>query len=137
MPEMSPTAATPAAPPQAAGAAAPKPPFGSTPAVTPGQNQGLEMAAVQQIGVINRQLTEILAKVGTSSELGMTVLDVLKKLSKHVQPGSVTPQGEANQLQKAQLQNAQNSQVLQMMRQKTNQPPGGGEGGAQPGQAAA
>lgn len=91
---------------------------------------------MQQLGVINRQLTEILSKVGPSSELGQTILDVLKKLSRHAEPGSVTPQQEANQLQKAQLQNAQNGQVLQMLRQQGNQPQGGPAQPGQPGKAA-
>lgn len=107
-----------------------KPPFGSSPSVTPTHNAGLEVAGMQRLGVVIRLLTETLPMVGATSEVGGSVLDAIKTLSKHVRPGAVTPAAEANQLQKAQFQNAQNSQMLARLRQPM---PGGGTGGGQPG----
>lgn len=110
-------------------AARPSPPFGSSPSVTPNPNQGLEAAAVQRLGVVIKQLTDILPLVGATTEVGEAIMSALRSLGKHVKPGAVTPAAEANQLQRAQLQNAQNGQVLQRLKQMAaggQGPPGAG-----------
>lgn len=137
MPNGSPIPVQPAAPgatPSLAGAAPNSPPFGSSPSVTPNRNQGLEAAAVQRLGVVIRMLTEILPMVGAPSEEGQSILTAIKSLSRHVRPGAVTPAAEANQLQRAQLQNIQNASLLQKLRQQQMAPQGapGGVPGAPP-----
>ena len=103
--------------------------MGSSPAVTPGQNQGLQMAGMQKVGTALKMLTEALADYGATSDEGQAIVSSLKMLGKLAKPGSVSAAGEANQLQKAQFQNAQNGQMLQMLRQQgqgQGQPPGAG-----------
>lgn len=136
MPDVTPSpviGAGPGASPQQPGASSPiKPPFGSTPSVTPTPNPGLEVAGVQRLGVVLRMLTETLPMVGATSEVGKSVLNAIKDIAKHVKPGSVTPAGEANQLQKAQLQNAQNASILQRLRAGQAGPGAGGPPGGMP-----
>lgn len=130
-PSPAPGAAPGSTSPQPPGAGAPiKPPFGSTPSVTPTQNPGLEVAGVQRLGVIIHMLTETLPMVGATSDVGESVLNAIKTLSKHVKAGSVTPAAEANQLQKAQFQNAQNASMLQRL--KASQMGGGQQPGMPP-----
>jgi hypothetical protein len=45
---------------------------------------------MQRLGLVIKQLTEILPLAGASSDIGKTVLDVLTKLTKHVPIGSNT-----------------------------------------------
>ncbi len=113
------------------GAAPPKlPPFGSSPAVTPNANQGLQVAGMMKVGTALKILTAALNDYGPTSEEGQGILKALTALSKLAKPGSVSPAGEANQLQKAQLQNAQNSQLMAATKQGMNQP--GAPAGAPP-----
>jgi hypothetical protein len=106
------------------------PPMGSSPAVTPGQNQGLMMAGMQKVGTALKMLTEALADYGATSEEGQTIAKIITMAGKLAKPGSVSASGEANQLQKAQFQNAQNGQMLQMLKQQQQPPQGGAPGGA-------
>jgi hypothetical protein len=110
--------------------------MGSSPAVTPGQNQGLMMAGMQKVGTALKMLTEALADYGATSEEGQKIVSALKNLGTLSKPGSVSPAGEANQLQKAQFQNAQNGQMLQMLNKQQQQPPGGGGAPGAPPQVA-
>jgi hypothetical protein len=102
--------------------------MGSSPAVTPGQNQGLQMAGMQKVGTALKMLTEALADYGATSEEGQAIVKMLSLGGKLAKPGSVSAAGEANQLQKAQFQNAQNGQMLQALKQQ-----GGSQGGGPPG----
>lgn len=126
-----------APPPQMAGAGGapggPKPPpFGSSPAVTPNANQGLQVAGMMKVGTALKMLTAALNDYGPTSEGGQEILKALTSLSKLAKPGSVSPAGEANQLQKAQLQNAQNSSLMAATKQGMDQQQAGGPGGAPP-----
>jgi len=118
----------PARPPMAGGPAAapaPKvPPFGSSPAVTPNPNQGLQVAGMQKVATALKLLTAALQDYGPTSEEGAQLLKIITSATKLAKPGAVSPAGEANQLQKAQLQNAQNAQLMAATKQGMNQPPG-------------
>jgi hypothetical protein len=89
----------------------------------------MEAAAVQKLGTILKTLTEVLSMVGASSEMGKELLPMITKLAKLVPPGSVSPAGEANNIQNMALKNAQNTQMMQMMKQGAG---GGGQGAPPP-----
>lgn len=91
------------------------------------------MAGMQKVGTALKMLTEALNDYGPTSDEGSQLVGAIRTLQKIAKPGSVSQQGEANQLQKAQFQNAQNGQMLQMLRQQGQQgqqPPA--PGGAPP-----
>ena len=104
--------------------------MGSTGAVTPSPNRGVEAAAGQIFGVIAQLLTHALNQAGATSELGGKILDLLKSVSKLAPPGSSSPAGQKNVMDQAQLRNAQQNQMAQQMRQQMMQRQGGGAGGA-------
>lgn len=101
------------------------PPMGTSPATGPTPNRGYEAAAVQRLGIVVKQLTDLLPLVGGTSELGQEIMKTIQKLAKHVQPGAVSPAGEKNQLQQALMQNEKNRSMMQQM--------GGGKPGMPPG----
>ena len=53
---------------------------------------------------------------GTTSELGKDVLDALRKLSKHVPSGSVTPAAEKNNIQQMMMRNTQGNEQMQALK---------------------
>jgi hypothetical protein len=89
------------------------------------------MAGMQKVGTALKMLTEALNAYGPTSDEGAQLVTAIRTLQKIAKPGSVSAAGEANQLQKAQFQNAQNGQMLQMLKQQEQQPPGMGGGGPQ------
>jgi hypothetical protein len=105
-------------------------PFGQTPAVGATPNRGFEAQGLQRLGVVIKQLEQLIPLVGVSSEIGKDVMKALNSLAKHVPEGAITPAAEKNALDAAQRQNAQNAQMQQMMRAqagaqaKTPQMPG-------------
>lgn len=104
-------------------------PMGMTPATSPTENSGTQMQGVQQAALLADAASEILAKVGAASELGLVIQDFIRKVSKIAQPGMVSPAAKQNQLDNMQRQNAQNGQQVALLRarqQQQNQPPGGG-----------
>ena len=116
--------------PPAAGAApgqAQAAPFGASPATGPTPNKGFEAAAVQRLGLVLKQLTDLLQLAGAGSEIGKDVLKMLNIAAKHVQPGAVSPASEKNNIERMALQNAQQGQQAGQMRQ---QMAGGAQGGA-------
>lgn len=106
-------------------------PFGSSSATGPTPNQGYEAQALQQLGVIVKQLEKLVPMTGANSELGQVVLKTLTQLAKFSPPGAVTPAGERNVLEGAMMQNARQAPLLAMLRQQMGQ--GGAGGGAPPG----
>lgn len=70
--------------------------------------------------------------VGAGSDVGQAVLDALKKLSKFVPPGSVTPAAQRNQLEATAMKQGQNNQQMQMLKQMQ----AGGQGAQQQPKAA-
>lgn len=100
-----------------------EPPMGTSPATPPTPNAGMEVQGAQAVGLIVDVATEILPKVGAASEIGQLLLDFIKKASKLVQPGAVSPAAKENQLSSMQRQNVQNSQNMALMRKAEAQPP--------------
>lgn len=106
-------------------------PPGSSPATTPIPNRGQEAAGLATLSVIVNALLKVAPEFGATSEVGRDILDVVKKLAKHVPSGS-------------QASGVQNNAMMKMMRDQQQQQPmaammaarGGGQPGAQPGQQA-
>lgn len=116
----------PAQPQAEAGAAASgQPPIGSSPATQPVPNRGLQAAGLAKLQVIVRQLEALLPTFGAGSDVGKDVLKALSGLSKHIQPGSVSPGVEQSALQEILMKSRQNA--LQMAAAK-----GMGQGGQPP-----
>ena len=78
---------------------------------------------MQRVGVIVKQMTEILPLVGATSELGQALMKAMTSLAKHVPPGSTDNVAERNAIQKMAIQNQQNGQMMQQMRQPAAPPP--------------
>ena len=68
-----------------------QPPMGSSPMTMPLQQKGQEAAALAQLGVVIRQLEQLLPMLGMASEAGQAVHAALKNLSRHVPAGTVSP----------------------------------------------
>jgi hypothetical protein len=104
------------------------PPMGVSPATGPTPNKGYEAAALQRVGLVIKQLTEILPMAGATSDIGKTILDVLGKLAKHVPAGSNTQASERNAIDQMAMKNAQAAQTNKSLMQ----PQGGAQGGQPP-----
>lgn len=111
--------------------------MGSSPATGPTPNQGYEAEALQQLGVAIKQLEGMVPKLGATSDAGAAVLKALQNLAKFVPPGTVTPAGERNTLEKTMLNNQRNSMLLQQIRAAQAAQAAQGAGGAPPGGAPA
>lgn len=120
MPEMTPPGAS-QQPPGGAG----QPPMGTSPVTQGTPNRGYEAAGLQKLGLVVKQLGDLIPLLGPTSDAGVAVVDALRKLTKFVPSGSVTPAGERNQLQSQMEKNAQNNQQMQMLRQQQMQPGAG------------
>ena len=103
----------------------------------PTPNRGHEAAGMQKLGMTIKMLEQIIPLVGSTSEAGKAILDSIKKFSKFVPSGSVSPAGQRNQLEQMALQQGQQNQQMQALKAQQQQKPGGAPGGAQPPQAAA
>lgn len=117
--------------------------MGVSSATGPTPNKGYEASAMQGVGVILKQLYNLLPMAGPSSDIGKTILKAITELSKHVPPGSVTPAAERNSIDQMAIKNAQQAKMMQGMKPpgqpgQPGAPPGAGAppGGAQPGMAA-
>ena len=108
-----------------------QPPFGQSPVTGPTPNKGFEAAALKRVGLVVKQLTDILSLAGATSDVGKDILKAINMLVKHVPSGAVTPADERAGLERQMMQNTQNSQMQQQMKQ------GAAQGGGQPPQAAA
>ena len=98
--------------------------MGSTSATGPTANKGYEAAAMQRVGVLVKQMTEILPMIGATSDLGQALMKSITALAKHVPPGSNSNAAEKNAIEKMALQNQQNGAMQQQLK---TQPPGGGQ----------
>ena len=86
------------------------------------------------MGLVLKQLGEMIPLAGATSEMGMAIMDMIKKGSKFVPQGSVTPAGEKNQIDNMAMKNQQNNQQMQaIMAQKAQAGAQGGAPGGQPG----
>ena len=124
MAEMTPAPA--AAAPAQPGQPPKQPPFGSTPATAPTPNKGFEAAGAQKLGIMLKMATNILPMVGPASDIGQVLLDFLKKASKFVPSGSVTPAAEKNNIEGMAMKNAQGNQQMQALQQMRAQQAQGG-----------
>lgn len=124
--------------PEQAPAAAPQPqqpPNGVSAATGPTPNKGFEAAAAQRLGMIIKQLEEIIPMAGATTDIGKACLDALNKLVKYVPPGSVNPAQQKNNIEQMAMKNAQQNQQMQAL--KAQRMGGQGQpGAAQPPQAA-
>ena len=102
----------------------PQAPFGSTPAVQPTPNRGHEAAGMQKLGMLVQGMGDALPLLGPTSEAGMALLDCIKKLSKFVPSGAVSPAGQRNQLEQMALKQGQNNQQMQALKQMQQKPQG-------------
>lgn len=87
---------------------------------------------MQQLGVVVKQLEQMVPLAGANSELGQVVLKTLTQLAKFSPPGAVTPAGERNVLEGAMMKNAAQAPMIAMLRQRMAEAAGGGGGGAPP-----
>ncbi len=127
MPGAAPKPAAPAgaAPPSAASGGAPagkQAPFGNSGATQPTPNAGLEAAALQRVGVVIKQVQDIMQMVGAGSEPGKDLLKALNILVKMVPAGNVSNASERNMLEQSLMRNTQNGQQQQMLKQSQNAP---------------
>ncbi len=121
----------------APGGQPPQPPFGASPVTGPTPNRGYEAAAAQKLGLIVKQLTEVLSLAGVGSDVGKEVLKALNSLAKLVPSGSVSPAAEKNNIESMAMKNAQGNQQMQALKQQmmggqAGAPPGGAPPGAAP-----
>lgn len=138
MPIAPPSPASPA--PAAPGAAAPpgqpsggSPPFGSSPATQPTQNLGHVAMGMTKLALVVQQLGDIVPLVGAASETGQAVVEAIRKLAKHVQPGSATDADKTNQMKQMMARQTQMAPQLAALRaQGTQQPQPGQPAGPQP-----
>ena len=107
-------------------------PSGVSPATGPTPNKGYEAAAAQRLGLIIKQLEEIIGTAGATSEIGQAALKMLNIGVKMVPPGSVTPASAKNNIEAMAMKNAQQNQQMQALKAQQ----AGGQPGGQPGAAA-
>ena len=80
---------------------------------------------MQRVGVLVKQMTEILPTVGIASDIGQALHKAIGILGKHVPPGLTSNAAEKNSIEKMAMQNQQNGAMQQQLKQP-------GAGGAQP-----
>ena len=118
---------TPQAPAASPGGSPSQAPFGTSPATGPTPNRGYEAAGLQRLGLVVKQLEEILPLVGAGSEMGKEVLKALNALVKLVPAGSVSPAAQKNNIQQIAARNAQENQQMQALKQQKMQATQGGQ----------
>lgn len=102
--------------------------MGASPVTAPSPNRGYEAAALQRLGLVIKQLTELLPMAGATSEVGKDILKALSTLGKHVPSGSVSPAAEKSNIERMSMQNTQANQQMQALKQQGAGP----QAGAQP-----
>lgn len=83
------------------------------------------MAGLQKLGVLVNSLSELIPMLGASSPAGQDLLDTVKKLAKHVPPGTASPAQGGNQIQRMATQNAQSGQAIAALKNQQAQQGGG------------
>src|SRR5262249_44515260 len=106
-------------------------PFGNSGATQPTPNAGMDAAALQRVGVITKQIQDVMQLVGAASETGKELLKALNILVKLVPSGNVSNASERNMLEQALMRNTQNGQQQQMLKAQAQKPPGAGQPPAQ------
>ena len=113
MPQTAPAATQPQQPQQ--------PPFGSSSATAPTPNKGYEAAAAQRLGLVIKQLEELISMSGATSEVGQAALKMLNIGVKLVPAGAVTPAAQKNSLDQMQMKNQQQNQQMQALKAQSQQ----------------
>jgi len=104
---------------QAPGAPQPQQsPSGVSPATGPTPNKGYEAAAAQRLGLVIKQLEELIPMAGATTDIGKACLDALNKLVKFVPAGSVSPAAAKNNIEQMAMKNAQQNQQMQALKQQ-------------------
>lgn len=110
-----------------AGAPGTPPPQGASPVQTPSPNVGLEVAGLAELSQVVRLLSNLVPKLGVSSEAGKAAAEAMLKLAKHVPTGSVAPGPQMAAAQNIVARQRQIQPMLSMIR-------GGASPAAPPGQ---
>ena len=105
--------------------------MGVSPATGPTPNKGYEAAAMQRVGLVVKQMTDMLPLVGATSDLGQALMKAISSLAKHVPPGSTSQAQDRNSIDELARKNAQQAATMQQMR--PGGPPGVSPGGPPPG----
>jgi hypothetical protein len=71
---------------------------------------------MQRVGVLVKQMTEILPQVGATSDLGQALMKSITALAKHVPPGTTSNAAEKNSIEKMAIQNQQNGAMQQQLK---------------------
>jgi len=96
-------------------------------------NKGHEAAGLARLGVVVKLLADIVPMLPPSTEPGKDVIQALQRLSKHVQPGAVSPGVEQASISRlAQQQRQMGPQIAQMRAQSAQQPPPAPDAGGAP-----
>ena len=97
-----------------------QPPTGSSPATGPTQNVGYQAAGMAKLALVVKGLEAILPMFGASSEPGQDILEAIKRLAKHIPPGSVGQTAQNNTAQNMALKQQQMAPM--MAAQAANRP---------------
>ena len=113
-------------------------PFGASPATGPTPNKGFEAAAAQRLGLVIKQLEELVSMAGATTEVGQAALKMLNIGVKLVPAGSVSPATSKNNIEQMAMKNAQQNQQMQALKAQRMQGQGGPaqQGAQMPAQAA-
>lgn len=104
-----------------------QPPFGSSPATGPTQNAGYQAQGLQGLSLVVKGLERLIPLLGAGSDAGQDALEALKKLSKHIPPGTVSPAAQQNEMEKQRMAFLQKQGMMQQAMQRPPQ-----QAGAQP-----
>jgi hypothetical protein len=121
MPEMTPQA------PGQQGQQPQQPPFGSNPAAGSTPNSGYRAAGLQKLGVLIDGLATLIPMLGATSDEGKDVIDAVRKLGKHIQPGATSPAQQKSTLEQMLMKSQQNGQVGQQLQAQRAQQAQGGQ----------
>lgn len=101
-----------------------QPPFGSSPLTQPTQNQGYQAQGIAGLHMVVELLSRLIPMLGASSDAGQDALESLRKLAKHIPPGTVSPASQNNNLQALALRQQQARGMMQPPQaQQSPQPP--------------
>src|SRR5580693_2393863 len=107
------------------------PPMGVSPATGPTPNKGYEAAAMQRLGLVIKNLMDLLPMAG-ATDLGKTINKMIEMGREHAPAGSNTQASERNAIDQMAMKNAQaaqtNKTLQQPQGQQGGQPSGGGQG---------
>lgn len=83
---------------------------------------------MQRLGLVVKQLQDLLPLAGVGSDLGKDVLKMLNIAVKHVPSGSSSPAAEKNNIENMAMRNAQQGMASrQMAEQRAQQQKGGAQ----------